>query len=614
MKRLALPALAVTLVVAGCDRRDEPSTAPGRLTPKYPVRAVAPRNVRPDEAEFNDIAQGVPSYGGHFIDAQGNLAAYVADSAGVAAARNALQLRLNTNVLRLAPRQRGAGNHITILIGKYTYQQLSDWRDLVFEHVLGRVSGVSMDDMDEGNNRVTVGIVPGQEAAAESAVLQAVATFGIPAGAIHFISRDLPALRTTVARKTTHFTTPQDLDSFADPLAGGMRVDWLKGATEEQCTIGFTAQLASNIHGFITASHCSTQKFGLDATAYYQPSTNATPSVGTEYYDLAGGTCPALWPCSKYRYSDANFVQMSNARQWRRGIIARPSQRVTSHNAGTPNIDANHPYLYVAGQGDAVYQGEDVDKIGSVSGWTSGLVNGTCVDYLPGVDWDVDGYMTRCAYTAGMYINGGDSGSPVFFWDGLDGAYALGVFFGAYGDGTAYFSKWDYVSGELSNNGVYSPDVTTGVTVNLGPVSASLQNGVFPSFSWSPASTTNTTATTTYNVYRSVWDASTYTWIEDGRIIATITGTSFTDTSPPVSVSSYAGNTQPNQCVYTYISYGIQAYNMGSQSSSSGMFFALATPVPAGEIVAPRQRAAPRGARALALPHAEAARARSLAT
>lgn len=81
MKRALFPALALTLaVVAGCDRPDEPATAPGRLAPRSATYAIAPRNVRADEAEFNEIAREVPSYGGHFIDAQGNLTAYVASA------------------------------------------------------------------------------------------------------------------------------------------------------------------------------------------------------------------------------------------------------------------------------------------------------------------------------------------------------------------------------------------------------------------------------------------------------------------------------------------------------------------------------------------------------
>jgi hypothetical protein len=76
-----------------------------------------------------------------------------------------------------------------------------------------------------------------------------------------------------------------------------------------------------------------------------------------------------------------------------------------------------------------------------------------------------------------------------------------------------------------------------------------------------------------YKIYRSVWDASTYTWLQEGQLLATQSGTSFTDNTIPVSINSYTGATRPAMCTYTYIEYFVQAYNTGVGATSDSRFF-----------------------------------------
>ena len=571
MRRNGVTLFAATVVaVSACNKEVDAPTL-RKPAPSSRLVSPVPKNVRPDESMFNEIAREVPGYGGHFIDATGALTAYVTDMSFSSAARTAVLTRLADGRMRLAPRRaRTRGFDVKIVKGDYSYQQLSDWRDAVFEHILGRVSGVSTDDLDEAVNRVTIGIVPGQEGV-EPAVLRQLATLGVPAAAIRFEPATSPALSAGAAPAhvgalSPPLSAPQNLtDDHVDPLVGGLLLEYLDiGSNVKECTIGYTAQLADGTHGFITASHCSKFKFRIDNAPFWQ-SVAQGDSIGFEYLDPAGGTCPAGWPCSIYRFSDANFVKMTSSRGWSRGVIARPATRSLG-GAGSLAVDPVHPYLYVAVAGVDLYEGERIDKIGITTGWTSGLITHTCVDYAV-----FDGTMTRCSYTSNFSEAGGDSGSPVFYYDDIDGVWAAGVFFGQAVEG-AYFSKWENIYNELDAGGVNQPDITTGVTVSLGPVSGSF-DGAFPKLTWSPASTTNTSATTVYYIYRTVWDASTYTLLEDGQQVATTTSTSFTDFSPPVSVSTYVGSTQPAQCKYTYIAYGVVAYNTGSGSSSAQQFF-----------------------------------------
>jgi hypothetical protein len=97
-------------------------------------------------------------------------------------------------------------------------------------------------------------------------------------------------------------------------------------------------------------------------------------------------------------------------------------------------------------------------------------------------------------------------------------------------------------------------------------------SGSSPVLSWSAVSTTNTSATTSYRIYRSVWDASTYTWTEQANYVGSTTSTSYTD-SPFSSSATYVGTSLPAECVYTYAIYWVVAYNAGISSGSPQVYF-----------------------------------------
>ena len=510
-----------------------------------------------------------------FFDSTGSFTAYVVDDEDVSAAKGAIRARLSSGKLKLSPKDaRAAALNVKIIKGAFTYQQLSDWRDLVFENLLGKVRGVTSDDLDEGHNRVTIGILPGQEGI-EADVLAQLAKLGVPSAAIRFVSEGPVEQRSASVSRSSHMMNPTRLDANSDILAGGLWLAWVKyDGAERQCSIRYTARLADGTHALITASHCSEVKFGADTTKYYQSRPAYSPtSIGSEYYDPQGGTCPALWNCTQYRFADANLVRVTSTRWQQPGLLARPVNRGYLASSSL-DIDPNHPFIYITSAGGYdVLQGQSVDKIGAVSGWTTGGVTGTCTDYIPGgYDFDWDAKMTRCAYQANLWNQGGDSGSPVFTWDGRDGAVAVGIFFGSSSASHAYFSKWSYIYGELNGTGL-QPVITTGVTVSLTPYPTVSLSGNSPTISWPAASTTNTTSPTTYYVHRSVWDASTYTWLEQDNVVGTTTSTSFTDGSLPVSIYSYVGDLQPAQCTYTSVSYTIEAYNQGANSLSMQMWF-----------------------------------------
>jgi len=87
-------------------------------------------------------------------------------------------------------------------------------------------------------------------------------------------------------------------------------------------------------------------------------------------------------------------------------------------------------------------------------------------------------------------------------------------------------------------------------------------------------STTNTSATTQYQIYRTVWNASTQTYAEVGHYLGTTTSTSYTDASPPFSITSSLGASPPaDVCLTSFTSLSIRAYNQGATNNSNVVFF-----------------------------------------
>ena len=210
-----------------------------------------------------------------------------------------------------------------------------------------------------------------------------------------------------------------------------------------------------------------------------------------------------------------------------------------------------------------------MDKIGKTTGWTYGAVTSTCVDF-----WDA--YAVRCEYEFSAKGDPGDSGGPAFTWDGEDGITAYGIVFArGLNPDRVMFSKWTNITNELV--GGSSPtsllNIQTAISMSGSPTLGASLNGNTVNLSWSAVSVSNTSNPTRYDVYRSVWDASTYTWIEEGRAVTSTTGTSYSDGTLPVTVNSSLGtNGPPEMCTYTYVAYGVRAYNSGRSAESPTIY------------------------------------------
>lgn len=195
-------------------------------------------------------------------------------------------------------------------------------------------------------------------------------------------------------------------------------------------------------------------------TPYYQNTVSSSNFVGYELVDSQLHSCPENGD-GGCRYADATFVGYDSSSFAQLGYIAR--------TAGTGaltrrTIDSNFPRFAVVEPNpinSTPQVGAAIHKIGTASGWTSGTVSGTCVDVLVrGWDDSLGRYVTwmyKCHGATNIELAGGDSGSPVFTWDGSSTTVTLrGVAVVSNAStGVSYYSKWVYITLELSQGTGY---------------------------------------------------------------------------------------------------------------------------------------------------------------
>lgn len=579
---LAFVGIFLLVFTAECNR-DEGPTAPARTPQAGPRRTVVTgsNHRRPAEDRFVQLANEIPGFAGYYVDGSHRLVAYIKDSTTFGSAAATLGQHIASDFTSLPQRVRPHG--VTIKKADYDFQTLSNYRDIVTDSILGSVSGVLFDDLDEAINRVTVGVLTSQATSVQAAVTARLNQFGVPLAAVHFVNSApiIPAAAPAVKRAA--MLSASILETHADTLGAGIVTEGVPSTGV--CTIGAIVDSGST-RMFVTASHCTEALWWLDRDTSFED--DRTP-IGLERADPLPTRSCTFFPskCWWHRGSDASLIDFSllGLSHQRRGVIARPASRdsISPSQIGTgvsrdTSINSTKPWLFVTGSIDAsqVPSGTEVDHVGMRSGWVYGTVTHTCVDWFQGSDTTE----VYCGDEAdGVYARQGDSGGPVFIWDGADGVILVGIADALYGTTASYngpgnppplegqgtyFSTWSNVQADLG-----TLNVTSGITVGAPSVSGSLSGN--PSLTWSAVST-NGTNTTQYTIGRSVWDASTYTWISQGNV-GTTTSTSYTDTSVPVSLTAYDGTSRPAGCTYTYVVYTVTAYNSGASAVSAAIYF-----------------------------------------
>lgn len=439
--------------MAACAEQPPPTAIVDQPAPFFSEMAAVPDPLHPAEARFSAIAAAIPEFGGYFWEGT-DLVAYVTDATTSTVVENTLKpvldgARLSGHLTATASRR------IVIRQGEYTFAQLRAWRDLVSDYLLG--SPAIWIDLDEGQNRVVLGLEKKDDQATAERALQ-----------------DLPVPAAAVLFEVTGPVVPQgdSLRKWVRPLVGGLQIE--DAVHEEPCTFGFNA-LWNSQEVFLTVAHCTATRWANDGTAIYQPWISGPYQIGHELYDPPSFRCGPPWDRDDCRYSDAAII-VHETDELSRGVIAATKFRAYGlGGVGSLEIDDDYPEMDITGKEAYPPGGYWIDKVGRTTGWTFGNLAKTCVTWESPSSFP--GTKLLCSYWATYGSDYGDSGSPVFIFHAYEDVTLLGIHYGAsVGQDTLYsiFSPIGGIEQDLGSLVVTPPTPPPAGTLNvtiLGPSS-----------------------------------------------------------------------------------------------------------------------------------------------
>lgn len=400
------------ILVTGC-RHDV--SAPGSRD-VGPVMSTAPTRVhaRTLDELFLDLAARIPGgFGGLFLR-DGEYVLWLKDLDESGAAVQALARLTSGSRREIRP------DRVRMLEADFDWIELYGWysgmRDVVWRH-----DGVVTTDIDEGRNRIVIGL---EDPSARAGVERLLRDHGAPLRAVVFEQRDPPVLFS-------------DLQDHHRPAIGGYQIQI---GSRPECTLGLNVEyeLASGgtDYGFVTTAHCTNNPGVVNQDFAYQETLLDTEKVvGREERDpplFQGGACPSGWSC---RYTDAALVRYDSASLMTRGVIERTLWNSIVVDADTTKrwkiIDDDNGCGVI---GCAIIQGDPVEKVGRTTGWTSGEIVRTCEDVVNPDRWPQDTILLCQDWvgegSATPIAEPGDSGAAVFRKSGCCNAYLYGLLVG----------------------------------------------------------------------------------------------------------------------------------------------------------------------------------------
>lgn len=356
----------------------------------------------PLETQFARIEAEVPGFGGWYFNENGEAVLRVKDlkHGPQAIERVGIILDARPRAGRaVTPRERP---FIKVQPANFSFSELAIFRDIFSQNL---IEGIHSIDADEENNVLSIG-VRDQEVAHQ--VRATAARLHIPGNALHVKIESAPSSRAALA-------------DYHRPLRGGMGFSFIDGITK-YCSIGINGYWQYGVHGFVTASHCTSSTWNLTGNVAYQPSPST--DVATESFDPPawtgtapwGGVCPSGpgYPAGLHcRSSDAAFYTYDSTSLHGGTTIAETATWASGRAA--PNNEVVG-FMDVGGSYEPAV-GDYLDKMGADSGWTWGKVLETCL-LLPHDKLTPTGkpVWLFCQGKAEIYSRAGDSGSPVFKW------------------------------------------------------------------------------------------------------------------------------------------------------------------------------------------------------
>lgn len=402
------------------------SSSTGQRSAADILTGTEPRGIESDILKVEVAASG---FGGFFIDANGEIGAWVTPNADTLGVKGALaQLGAKRPDVFLA--RNGRPRAVRLLRGVYAFSQLVNFKEVLRTNWT-LSDGIRLLDADESKNQVRVGI---SSASLAASLLAKVQRLGIPASAITFEDY------------SGNFASTSTVQDYARPIHAGIKISRPVSGDTLGCTMGFNVETPAGSSYFLTASHCSQSFTGNVGKLWYQAA----------YGDLAGqeavnpawatsGCAPGALYCTT---ADAELIARDPSVPFEYTVV-QTSIVGSGNNAGNLDIGSN---LSVASSRDAA-SGEQVYHTGQGSGTKQGPVIGTCVD-LPA--YGNPAISLSCQYEVRSLLTGGDSGSPVYYWNFplvLTVRYALGIAHSSYtspnGGHLMYYSTWQAIQNKF---------------------------------------------------------------------------------------------------------------------------------------------------------------------
>ncbi|WP_164017608.1 hypothetical protein [Pyxidicoccus trucidator] len=377
------------------------------------------------------LEQSLPNLGGFYLDETGTARILLTGKANAAERSNAAAIGNALAGQRASRFKDIAARRPTVVEeARFRFSELVSMRDRSVEVL--NVPGVQTLDADERRNRVGVGVA---SAEAAERVREWWAKQGLP----------VEGLEVSVQEPVRLLTT---LDDEVRPVPGGYKITNDNGSG---CTIGYSVRHndRNGEMGFITNSHCTNVQGGTENTEFDQPQSGFLDpnDIGIERMDpnyistLSG--CPSGKLC---RHSDSAYANFKNSSWARLGRLAEPvsyCNNPTTHCTLTVNTSTEIPVGVMSG---APLIGQDFEKVGQTTGWTFGPIANTCFT----VNQSGSSIALLCQYSVNAGVDSGDSGSPVFTWDGTTHPVG-GLLWGSFSNSTFIFSHHSSIALDLGS-------------------------------------------------------------------------------------------------------------------------------------------------------------------
>ncbi|MFP2927994.1 hypothetical protein ACLESO_22900 [Pyxidicoccus sp. 3LG] len=377
------------------------------------------------------LEQSLPNLGGFYLDENGTARVLLTGKADAAERASAEAIGNALSGQRASLRGNASLRRSTVIEeARFRFSELVNMRDRSVEVL--NVPGAQTLDADEKRNRVYVGV---QSAEAAQGVRDWWAKRGLPPEGLEV------SVEETVRMAVT-------LDDEVRPVPGGYKITNDNGSG---CTIGYSVRHndRNGELGFITNSHCTNVQGGTENTEFDQPNSGFLDpnDIGIERMDpnyistIAG--CPTGRVC---RQSDSAYASFNNSSWAQLGRLAEPvsyCSNPTTHCTLTVNTSAA---VGVAAMSGAPLAGEYYEKVGQTTGWTYGQVAHTCVNMNP----SGTSITLLCQYSVDAGVDSGDSGSPVFGWNGTTHPVG-GLLWGSLGNSRFVFSHHTSIAQDLGS-------------------------------------------------------------------------------------------------------------------------------------------------------------------